>query len=172
MTTALAAANYQREDIPHYVAPFHHKMEEAYSAADLVISRAGAASLSELSQFALPSILVPYPYATDDHQTFNAKVFTEAGAAELAAGKSHRPGQLCRARSPTCSTHDRRREADVRRRPRHSAAQLLRQRRRRSASASSPPSRTNNRMNLVSLTEFLTKGPRRVPSRSAWLVRE
>lgn len=79
----LAAANYQREDIPHYVAPFHHKMEEVYSAADLVISRAGAASLSELSHFGLPSILVPYPYATDDHQTFNAKVFTDAGAAEL-----------------------------------------------------------------------------------------
>ncbi len=79
----LAAANYQREEIPHYVAPFHHRMEEAYSAADLVISRAGEASLSELSQFGLPSILIPYPYATDDHQTFNANVFVGAGAAEL-----------------------------------------------------------------------------------------
>jgi len=79
----LAAANYQREDIPHYVAPFHHKMEEAYSAADLVISRAGASSLSELSHFGLPSILIPYPYATDDHQTFNAKIFADADAAEL-----------------------------------------------------------------------------------------
>lgn len=79
----LAAANYQRENIPHFVAPFHHRMEEAYSAADLVISRAGASSLSELSQFGLPSILIPYPHATDDHQTFNAKVFVEAGAAEL-----------------------------------------------------------------------------------------
>lgn len=79
----LAAANYQREHLPHYVAPFHHKMEEVYSAADLVISRAGASSLSELSQFGLPSILVPYPYATDDHQTANANVFIEAGAAEL-----------------------------------------------------------------------------------------
>ena len=79
----LAAANYQREDIPHYVAPFHHRMEEAYSAADIVISRAGAASLSELSQFGLASILIPYPYATDDHQTSNANVFAEAGAAEV-----------------------------------------------------------------------------------------
>ena len=79
----LAAANYQREEIPYYVAPFHHRMAEAYSAADLVISRAGAASLSELSQFGLASVLIPYPYATDDHQTFNAKVFVEAGAAEL-----------------------------------------------------------------------------------------
>jgi UDP-N-acetylglucosamine--N-acetylmuramyl-(pentapeptide) pyrophosphoryl-undecaprenol N-acetylglucosamine transferase len=79
----LAAANYQRENIPHYVAPFHHRMEEAYSAADLVISRAGAASLSELSHFGLASILIPYPYATDDHQTSNANVFVEAGAAEV-----------------------------------------------------------------------------------------
>ena len=58
-------------------------MEEAYSAADIVISRAGAASLSELSQFGLASILIPYPYATDDHQTSNANVFAEAGAAEV-----------------------------------------------------------------------------------------
>jgi UDP-N-acetylglucosamine--N-acetylmuramyl-(pentapeptide) pyrophosphoryl-undecaprenol N-acetylglucosamine transferase len=79
----LAAANYQREDIPHYVAPFHHRMEEAYSAADMVVSRAGASSLSELSQFGLASILIPYPYATDDHQTSNANVFAEAGAAEV-----------------------------------------------------------------------------------------
>ncbi len=79
----LAAANYQREGIPHYVAPFHHRMEELYSAADLVVSRAGAASLSELSHFQLPSILIPYPFAADDHQTANAKIFVKAGAAEL-----------------------------------------------------------------------------------------
>ncbi len=79
----LAAANYQREEIPHYVAPFHHKMEEVYSAADLVVSRAGAASLSEISLFGLPSVLIPYPHATDDHQTFNAQVFVDGGAAEL-----------------------------------------------------------------------------------------
>jgi len=87
----LAAANYQRESIPHYVAPFHHRMEEAYSAADLVVSRAGAASLSELSHFGLASILIPYPYATDDHQTSNAKVFAEAGAAEMQAERSVSP---------------------------------------------------------------------------------
>ena len=79
----LAAANYQRENIPHYVAPFHHRMEEGLSAADLVVSRAGAASLSELSQFGLASVLIPYPFATDDHQTHNANVFVNGGAAEL-----------------------------------------------------------------------------------------
>lgn len=83
----LAAANYQREEIPHFVSPFHHRMEEAYSAADLAISRAGASSLSELSQFALPSILIPYPFATDDHQTANAGIYVRAGAAELLTEK-------------------------------------------------------------------------------------
>lgn len=79
----LAAANYQRDGIPHHVAPFHHRMEEAYSAADLVISRAGASSLSELCLFGLPSILIPYPHATADHQKANAEIPVRAGAAEM-----------------------------------------------------------------------------------------
>ena len=79
----LAAANYLRENIPAYVVPFHHRMEEALSCADLVISRAGASSLSELSHFGLASILIPYPFATDNHQESNASVFVRAAAAEM-----------------------------------------------------------------------------------------
>jgi UDP-N-acetylglucosamine--N-acetylmuramyl-(pentapeptide) pyrophosphoryl-undecaprenol N-acetylglucosamine transferase len=79
----LAAINYQREGLAAYVSPFHHRMEEAYSAADLVVSRAGAASLSELSQFSLPSILIPFPFAADLHQHRNAECFRDAGAAEM-----------------------------------------------------------------------------------------
>jgi UDP-N-acetylglucosamine--N-acetylmuramyl-(pentapeptide) pyrophosphoryl-undecaprenol N-acetylglucosamine transferase len=56
-------------------------MEEAYSAADFAIARSGAASLSELAAFALPAILIPYPYAADDHQTRNAEIFVQANAA-------------------------------------------------------------------------------------------
>ncbi len=78
----LAAANYLREEVPNYVAPFHHRMQEIYSAADLVVSRAGAASLSELSHFGLPSILVPYPFAAENHQETNADIYVAAGAAE------------------------------------------------------------------------------------------
>jgi UDP-N-acetylglucosamine--N-acetylmuramyl-(pentapeptide) pyrophosphoryl-undecaprenol N-acetylglucosamine transferase len=78
----LAAANYLREEVPNYVAPFHHRMQEVYSAADLVVSRAGAASLSELSYFGLPAILVPYPHAAENHQETNADIYVEAGAAE------------------------------------------------------------------------------------------
>ncbi|MDQ2658971.1 MAG: undecaprenyldiphospho-muramoylpentapeptide beta-N-acetylglucosaminyltransferase [Verrucomicrobiota bacterium] len=77
----LAADNYQRENIPAFVAAFHHTMEEVYSAADLAIARAGAASLAELAAFALPSVLIPFPYAADDHQTRNAEIFTRADAA-------------------------------------------------------------------------------------------
>ncbi|MBA2743640.1 MAG: undecaprenyldiphospho-muramoylpentapeptide beta-N-acetylglucosaminyltransferase [Chthoniobacterales bacterium] len=76
----LAADNYQREKIPAYVAAFHHAMEEVYSAADLAIARSGAASLSELAVFGLPSILIPFPYAADDHQTRNAEIFAKHDA--------------------------------------------------------------------------------------------
>jgi UDP-N-acetylglucosamine--N-acetylmuramyl-(pentapeptide) pyrophosphoryl-undecaprenol N-acetylglucosamine transferase len=79
----LVADNYQREKISAYVAAFHHAMEEVYSAADFAIARSGAASLAELAAFALPSILIPFPYAAEDHQTRNAEIFVRAGAAIL-----------------------------------------------------------------------------------------
>src|SRR3954451_15543484 len=79
----LMADNYQREKIPAYVAAFHHRMEEVYSAADFVIARSGAASLSEFAAFGLPGILIPFPYAADDHQTRNAEIYAHADAAIL-----------------------------------------------------------------------------------------
>ena len=79
----LAADNYQRENIPAYVAAFHHAMAEVYSAADLAIARSGAASLAELAAFSLPSILIPFPYAAEDHQTRNADIFVRADAATM-----------------------------------------------------------------------------------------
>ena len=56
-------------------------MQEAYAAADFVIARSGAASLSELAYFGLPSLLIPFPAAAEDHQTLNAQIFADAGAA-------------------------------------------------------------------------------------------
>lgn len=81
-------ANYRRENIPAHVAPFCHAMEDVYSAADAVVARSGAASLTELAHFGLPSILVPYPFAAEDHQTRNAEIFARAGAAEMIPEKS------------------------------------------------------------------------------------
>ena len=53
---------------------FIDDMDYAYSAADLVISRAGATAISEILHLGKPSILIPYPYAADNHQELNAKV--------------------------------------------------------------------------------------------------
>lgn len=65
------------------VIAFCHQMELAYSVADLAIARSGASSMSELAFFGVPSLLVPYPFAADDHQTRNAEIFDSAGAARL-----------------------------------------------------------------------------------------
>ena len=67
----------------HIVLGFCDDMPAAYAASTLVVSRSGGASLSELASLGLPSILVPYPHAADDHQTFNARCFEEAGASVM-----------------------------------------------------------------------------------------
>lgn len=66
-----------------WVEPFCHEMPAAYAAADFVISRAGASSVSELIVVRKPALLVPFPQATEDHQTANAKVLADVGAAEI-----------------------------------------------------------------------------------------
>jgi UDP-N-acetylglucosamine--N-acetylmuramyl-(pentapeptide) pyrophosphoryl-undecaprenol N-acetylglucosamine transferase len=58
-------------------------MELAMSAATVAVSRAGASSLAELAAMRLPSVLIPYPHAADNHQWFNARALTDAGAALL-----------------------------------------------------------------------------------------
>jgi len=60
---------------------FIHDMGAAYGCADLAVCRAGATSLAELTANGIPSVLIPYPYAADDHQYFNAKLLSDAGAA-------------------------------------------------------------------------------------------
>lgn len=69
---------------PHYFPlPFYSNMAGLFQRADLVISRAGAGTLTELAITGTPAILIPYPFAAEDHQTYNAKVFANAGAALL-----------------------------------------------------------------------------------------
>ena len=65
------------------VMPYIDRMGEALAAADLVLSRAGASSVAEIAALAVPSMLVPYPFATADHQTTNARYLVDAGAAVL-----------------------------------------------------------------------------------------
>ena len=71
-------------------------MPSAYAIADLVVARSGASTLTEISLAGLPSVLVPYPYAADDHQTANAKVFSDAGAAKLIQQKDLTPESLAK----------------------------------------------------------------------------
>ncbi len=69
---------------PHYFAkPFYHDMASLLGRATLAISRAGAGSLTELAVMGTPCILIPYPFAAEDHQTYNGTIFAEAGAALL-----------------------------------------------------------------------------------------
>lgn len=65
------------------VKSFLKNMEEIYSIADLVVARSGAMTVSELSACGLPSILVPYPHAMNDHQRANAKALADKGAAVM-----------------------------------------------------------------------------------------
>lgn len=65
------------------VVAFIDDMASAYQWADLVICRAGALTVSEVAQVGIPSILIPFPHAVDDHQTHNAQFLHQAGAAIL-----------------------------------------------------------------------------------------
>ena len=88
------------------VKPFLAEMDLALGAATAAVSRAGASSLAEIAAMRLPSLLVPFPAAADNHQFFNALAFEKTGAAKLLeqknsdAGKSRGdPGRTGRKRS-------------------------------------------------------------------------
>ncbi|WP_321971974.1 undecaprenyldiphospho-muramoylpentapeptide beta-N-acetylglucosaminyltransferase [Paratractidigestivibacter sp.] len=78
---ALTDDEEKRWDLRAYI----DDMGDVLAAADLVLSRAGASSIAEIAAVGVPSVLVPYPYATADHQTTNAKFLVDAGAAVLFA---------------------------------------------------------------------------------------
>jgi UDP-N-acetylglucosamine--N-acetylmuramyl-(pentapeptide) pyrophosphoryl-undecaprenol N-acetylglucosamine transferase len=74
-------ARYRELGVPAEVIPFIDDMARAYIRASLVIARAGATTLAELCTIGRPSILVPFPFAAQDHQTKNARALERAGAA-------------------------------------------------------------------------------------------
>lgn len=64
-----------------YILPYLYKIGDAYDLADLVICRSGATTIAELTAKGLPAILIPYPYATGDHQLYNAQYLEKRGSA-------------------------------------------------------------------------------------------
>ncbi|MDP6523353.1 MAG: undecaprenyldiphospho-muramoylpentapeptide beta-N-acetylglucosaminyltransferase [Kiritimatiellia bacterium] len=74
---------YEEAGVPSLVFGFLDEMGKAYAAADIAISRSGAASCTELSACGVPSLLVPLPSARRDHQRFNAEVLQRAGGADV-----------------------------------------------------------------------------------------
>ncbi|WP_196594408.1 undecaprenyldiphospho-muramoylpentapeptide beta-N-acetylglucosaminyltransferase [Pectinatus sottacetonis] len=70
-----------------FIKPYLYDMPQALAAADIIISRAGAIGLAEITARGIPSILIPYPYAAENHQEYNAKALVEAGAAVMILNK-------------------------------------------------------------------------------------
>ncbi len=77
------AAAYRHCGVPASVAAYTDRMAEALAVADLVVSRAGASTLAEITALGRPSILMPYPYHRDQHQLANAQCLARAGAARI-----------------------------------------------------------------------------------------
>jgi UDP-N-acetylglucosamine--N-acetylmuramyl-(pentapeptide) pyrophosphoryl-undecaprenol N-acetylglucosamine transferase len=88
MTAAAAGKDWL--EVREYI----HDMDRFMSAADLIICRAGAMTCAELAALGRPSILVPYPFAAGDHQTFNARALADAGAAILCPDAEMTPDWL------------------------------------------------------------------------------
>jgi UDP-N-acetylglucosamine--N-acetylmuramyl-(pentapeptide) pyrophosphoryl-undecaprenol N-acetylglucosamine transferase len=78
-----AVKDYQEKGIKGQLAPFIKDMGRAYHRADLIIGRAGASTVFELAALAKPSILIPYPYAANQHQKHNAQSLVKIGGAEM-----------------------------------------------------------------------------------------
>jgi len=72
---------YQQAGVKADIRAFIDDMAESYAAADLVICRSGALTVAELAAAGVASLLIPFPFAVDDHQTHNARFLSERGAA-------------------------------------------------------------------------------------------
>src|SRR5690606_26121260 len=87
---------YDQIGVKAEILPFVEDLPARLATAHLVIARAGASTLSELAVAGRPAILVPYPAATDDHQTMNALELTEAGGAWAIAQREFTPAALAK----------------------------------------------------------------------------
>ena len=88
------ALAYQEKGFQHQVMAFISDMVGAYGQADMIIGRAGAMTLSEITALGKPSLLIPFPFAANNHQEHNARALVKAGAAEMILEKDLKPGLL------------------------------------------------------------------------------
>ncbi|MBI5969801.1 MAG: undecaprenyldiphospho-muramoylpentapeptide beta-N-acetylglucosaminyltransferase [Deltaproteobacteria bacterium] len=87
-------AAYRRKNLKAETHVFISDMAAAYAGADLVVCRAGATSIAEITALGLASVLIPYPFAADDHQTVNAECLASKGAAVMIAQDKLTGGSL------------------------------------------------------------------------------
>ena len=90
----LARKAYADAGVRAEIQPFFKGMAERLGQAHLVVGRAGASTVCELAVAGLPSVLIPLGIATDDHQRLNAKLLTDAGAAEVIAERDYTPERV------------------------------------------------------------------------------
>lgn len=88
---------YREEGLEADVRPFIDDMAAAYEAADLIVCRAGATTLAEITALGKAALLVPYPYAADDHQRKNAESLVAGGAALMILDRDLSPPRLAEA---------------------------------------------------------------------------
>ena len=105
---------YKNMGVEAEITPFIEDMAEAYEWADLVICRSGALTVAELAAAGIASIMVPYPWAVDDHQTANAKYLSEQNAAILMPQNELTKESLSELLRDLCSNRDKLIEMSIR----------------------------------------------------------
>ncbi len=85
---------YNDMEISSFVSEFYNDIGAAYRLADLVISRSGANTIAEIAAVGIPAILIPYPYATDNHQYWNAYELSSAGGALIIKQEELKPQRI------------------------------------------------------------------------------
>ena len=95
-------ALYAAAGVSAEVVPFIDQMDEAYGWADFAICRAGALTVAELTSAGLGALLIPFPFAIDDHQTVNGQLLVEQGAALMIAQSDLTPALLAKQITALC----------------------------------------------------------------------
>ncbi len=125
---ATVEARYAELGLPAEVVAFERDMPRRYEWADLAICRAGALTVAELALAGMPALLVPYPFAADDHQAANARALEEAGAARRLDARPLDPNALAQAVAELVTTPGRlvlMREAALRLARPHAAQDII-----------------------------------------------